>query len=92
MTNKTFIQSLAERLDMDEDEVAGMTKLFVGTFMQKVQDGNLVSVQGFGNFEVKTKAERKMYNPTTKSFTIIPSKSVMGFKMSATLKSRINNK
>lgn len=90
MTNKTFVQSLAERLGMGEEEVAVMTEQFVGTFVQEVSAGNLVSVQGFGNFELKEKAERKMYNPTTKSFKIIPGKSVLGFKMSATLKNRIN--
>lgn len=91
MTNKTFIQSLAQRLNMDEAEVEEMTEQFVGTFVQEVLKGGLVSVQGFGNFEMKEKAERKMYNPSTKTFKVIPGKNVLGFKMSATLKSRINN-
>ena len=92
MTNKAFIQSLANRLDIDEAEAIRITQQFIGTIMQNVQGGSVVSIQGFGNFEMKTKAERKMYNPATKSFSIIPSKSVLGFKMSATLKSRINDK
>lgn len=91
MTNKTFVQSLAKRLDMDEDEANALSDKFVNTFVQQVLEGDTLSVQGFGNFELKVKAERKMYNPTTKTFKIIPSKSVLGFKMSATLKSRINN-
>ena len=91
MTNKTFVQSLAKRLDMDEDEVNALSDKFVNTFVQQVLEGDTLSVQGFGNFELKVKAERKMYNPTTKTFKIIPSKRVLGFKMSATLKSRINN-
>lgn len=90
MNSKTFVQSLAERLGMDEEEVAVLTEQFVGTFVQEVQAGSLVSVQGFGNFEIKEKAERKMYNPTTKTFKVIPGKSVLGFKMSATLKNRVN--
>lgn len=91
MTNKTFVQSLAKRLDMDEDEANALSDKFVNTFVQQVLEGDTLSVQGFGNFELKVKAERKMYNPTTKTFKIIPSKRVLGFKMSATLKSRINN-
>lgn len=90
MTNKTFVQSLAGRLGMSEDEVAVLTEQFVGTFVDEVLSGSLVSIQGFGNFEIKEKAERKMYNPTTKSYKVIPGKKVLGFKMSATLKSRIN--
>lgn len=90
MTNKAFVQSLAERLGMDEEEVAVLADQFVDTFVQEVLAGGLVSVQGFGNFELKEKAERKMYNPTTKTFKIIPGKNVLGFKMSATLKNRVN--
>lgn len=90
MTNKTFVQSLAGRLGMSEDEVTVLTEQFVGTFVDEVLSGSLVSIQGFGNFEIKEKAERKMYNPTTKSYKVIPGKKVLGFKMSATLKSRIN--
>lgn len=90
MTNKTFIQSLAERLGMSESETTLLAQQFVDTFMQQVKDGSLVSIQGFGNFEIKTKAERKMYNPTTKSFSMIPSKEALVFKMSATLKNRVN--
>ena len=91
MTNKVFIQSLAKRMNLDEDEVAVLADNFVSTFVQEVVTGGLVSIQGFGNFELKEKAERKMYNPTTKTFKVIPSKKTLGFKMSATLKNRINN-
>lgn len=91
MTNKIFLQTLAENMGIDEAEAATLSQQFIATLMEKLQGGNLVSIQGFGNFEMKEKAERKMYNPTTKTFKIIPSKSVLGFKMSATLKSRINN-
>jgi len=92
MTNKTFVQSLAEKLEMDEAKAAILADQFVDVFVKEVMSGSLVSVQGFGNFEIKEKAERKMYNPTTKSFKVIPGKSVLGYKMSATLKTRINNK
>lgn len=92
MTNKAFVQSLAEKLEMDETETAVLVSEFVDVFVNEVMSGNLVSVQGFGNFEIKEKAERKMYNPTTKTFKLIPGKKVLGYKMSATLKTRINNK
>ena len=91
MTNKTFIKSLAIRLKISEAEAKELTEQFVGIFVHEVQAGNLVSIQGFGNFEVKEKAERKMYNPTTKSYKIIPKKVSLNFKMSATLKDKINS-
>jgi nucleoid DNA-binding protein len=55
-----------------------------------VREGKVVSIQGFGNFELKEKAERKIYSPSTKSFNIIPSKRVINYKMSPVLKDRIN--
>lgn len=91
MEHESYIKSLSERLNLSEEKVAEMASQFVSTFMKEVREGGLLSIQGFGNFEMKEKAERKMYNPTTKSYKVIPSKKVIGFKMSATLKGRINN-
>lgn len=91
MTHKAFIHSLAQRLEIGEGEAAVLTEQYVATFVKELQASGLVSIQGFGNFEVKEKSERKMYNPTTKTYKIIPSKKVFGFKMSAKLKNRINN-
>ena len=92
MTNKTFVQSLANRLNISEEEATELTGQFVKILVQKVQAGHVVSIQGFGNFEIKEKAERKMYNPTTKSYRMIPGKKVLGYKMSGTLKGKINSK
>lgn len=83
--------SLAKRLDIPEAEVEVMAQQFVSTFMKEVLAGGMLSIQGFGNFEVKEKAARKMYNPNTKAYRTIPSKKVLGFKMSARLKGRVNN-
>lgn len=91
MTHKTFIQALAKRLNMDDEKVATLTEQYVETFVKEVQTNGVVSVQGFGNFVLKEKAERKMYNPSTKTYKVIPSKTVLGFKMGAKLKNLINN-
>lgn len=92
MTNTDFIRSLSEKMEMPETQVESLVSQFVNVFVKEVSTGRVVSVQGFGNFESREKAERKMYNPTTKSFKIIPKKVTLGFKMSATLKDRINDK
>lgn len=91
MTHNAFIRSLAQRLEIDEDQTSTMADQFVDTIVREVQLHGQVSIQGFGNFEIKEKAERKMFNPTTKTYKVIPSKRVLGFKMTAKLKNRINN-
>ena len=42
------------------------------------------------NFEKKEKAERKIYNPASKEFKVVPCKVVANFKMSPVLKDKIN--
>lgn len=72
-----------------------LTENLVSTFVQvlvnEVKSGNSVSIQSFGVFDSKDKAERKMYNPTTKEIQIIPCRKGMIFKMSSVLKDKINN-
>lgn len=90
MTHKEFVKLLAERLNMGEKEVATLTAQYVETIVNAVQSNRVVSIYGFGNFVFKEKSERKMYNPTTKSYTVIPSRKVLVFKMSERLKNLIN--
>ena len=55
---------------------------------QELQDGNTVSIQGFGSFEVKKKLERVSVNPITQQRLLIPPKLILSFKPSAGLKER----
>ena len=64
---------------------------YVGNVMniEALKEGEQVKIAGFGTFEVKTRAERKGLNPSTKEEIVIaPSKSV-GFKASKTLKDQL---
>lgn len=90
MNNRGFIDKMAGELMMDADDVQTLTTDFISCLTGNLMQGNVVNVQGFGIFEAKTKAERRMYNPSTKSFNVIPAKTTLGFKMSATLKDKIN--
>jgi len=90
MTNTDFLKRLSEKTDMTVEQLEPMVEQFVSAFARELATGKVVSVQGFGNFESREKAERKMYNPTTKSYKIIPKKVTLNFKMSATLKEKIN--
>lgn len=90
MTNKAFIEKLAKAMSISVDEAqAGISNL-ESLLAECLTNGDVISVQGFGTIEAKQKAERKMFNPTTKDFTIIPAKTSVAFKMSATLKEKIN--
>lgn len=89
MNNRTFIDQMAKKLGSDADELQQRVDTFVQTLLSEVKAGNSITVKNFGVFEQKTKGERKIYNPTTKSFNIIPAKQTIGFKMGAALKEKI---
>ena len=55
---------------------------------QELQEGNVVTIQGFGTFEVKKKAERITVNPTTKQRMLVPPKLVLANRPSGQLKEK----
>ena len=55
---------------------------------QGLQEGNIVTIQGFGTFEVKKKAERITVNPTTKQRMLVPPKLVLAYRPSGQLKEK----
>ncbi len=92
MTNNEFIKALSKKTGANTDFTENLVSTFVQMLVNEVKVGNSVSIQSFGVFDSKDKAERKMYNPTTKEIQIIPCRKGMIFKMSAVLKDKINNK
>ena len=52
-------------------------------------NGESVSVSGFGTFEVKKRLERIMVNPSTGQRMIVPPKLVLNFKPSASIKEEL---
>ncbi len=90
MNNKDFVARLAQKLGLDNERVFQLVDSFVVSVAAQICDGKTVSIQGFGNFELKEKAERKIYNPSSKSIKTVPSKKVVNYRMSQTLKDKIN--
>lgn len=90
MNNKEFIDSMTRKMGIEEKQVTQLVESFVEVLANTMNSDKVVAVQGFGNFEKKEKSERKIYNPSTKTFKVIPSKQVVNFKMSPVLKEKIN--
>lgn len=89
MNNRAFIDQMAKKLGTDADELQQQVDVFVYTLLSQVKAGNSITVKNFGVFENKVKAERKIYNPTSKSYNIIPAKETVAFKMGAALKEKM---
>lgn len=55
---------------------------------EQLQNNNQISIQGFGSFEVKKKAERISVNPTNKQRMLVPPKLVLTYRPSNLLKDK----
>lgn len=80
---------MAAKLGMSNKEIQNLTNIFVSELADNMEDGSILSVQGFGNFEVKKKLERIVVNPTTKQRMLVPPKLALSFKPSSILKDKL---
>ena len=90
MTNKEFLEKISQKTHIEMDDVKELSSSLVGAVLEGIADGNSVTIQGFGSFEPREKASRRIYNPTTKTYIVVPSKTTLSYKMSVALKTQIN--
>ena len=89
MNNKEYLSQMAAKLEITNKEAQNLTNIFVAELADKMDDGSTLSVQGFGNFEVKKKLERIVVNPTSKQRMLVPPKLALTFKPSSLLKEKL---
>ncbi len=92
MNNKEFTLELSRRLDCPNKKASDLIATLVSEMSQSLEDGNVISIQGFGTFEVKKKAERISVNPTTKLRMLVPPKLVLTFKPGTSLKEKFKTR
>lgn len=88
MNNKEFTSELSRRLGYTLKDTSELMSSMLANMADHLQDSNVVSIQGFGTFEVKKKAERISINPTTKQRMLVPPKLVLAYKPSTALKDK----
>lgn len=92
MNNKEFIAELSEKLEYPSKDTARLVNSVIAIITERLQDDNIVNIQGFGTFEVKKKMERVSVIPTTKQRFLIPPKLVLTFRPSGLIKEKFKNK
>ena len=88
LNNKDFITELARRTGHSTKETNRLVSALLSCMTERWEEGSTIAIQGFGTFEVKTKAERISVNPITKSRLLIPPKRVLSFRPSTQLKDK----
>ncbi|MCQ2111350.1 MAG: HU family DNA-binding protein [Bacteroidaceae bacterium] len=92
MNNKEFIASLSGKSGLSVEETQRSVDKLLSVMTESLQNGDTLSLSGFGVFEVRKKMERVSVNPTTGKRMLIPPKLTLNYKPSALIKDRINAK
>jgi len=92
LNNKEFISGLSQKLGYSNKETSQLVSSVLSIMTQELQEGNIISIQGFGTFEVKKKLERISVNPATQQRMLIPPKLVLAYKPSILLKEKFKQK
>ena len=80
---------MGSRVGVGAKEAEHLVGSFVEMLADVLTEGTVLSVQSFGNFEVKKKLERVVVNPQTKERMLIPPKLSMSYKPSSLLKEKM---
>lgn len=84
--NKTeLINAVAEKAGLSKVQAKGAIDATINTIMEQLQQGDKVSLIGFGTFAVSEKTARKGVNPRTKEVIEIPARKSVKFKAGAEL-------
>ena len=92
MSNKEFIAALSRELKYTTKEITVYVNALVQEMGAQLEDGNQLSISGFGSFDVRKKLERVLINPSTKQRMLVPPKMSISFKPAPSLKEKANGK
>ena len=89
MKNKELVTELAARMGWTAQEVTETLSVLSSVVSSRLVDNDTIYLQGFGQFEVKKKAERISVNPSNGKRYLVPPKLVPVFKHGTTVKNKL---
>lgn len=88
LMNKTeFVDQIAKRADLSKKQAEAAYDAVVATIVDALKEGEKIQLVGFGNFEIKEKPSREVFNPLTKQKQQLPASKVPNFKFGKSFKS-----
>ncbi len=90
MTKADLAEKVKDRLRIQRKDSLEIVETFLEILKDTLATGEDVKISGFGNFQVRSKADRKGRNPVTGEAMMISSRKVLTFKTSPVLKSHLN--
>jgi integration host factor subunit alpha len=90
LTKHRLAEKLVKRLEISQKVALEYVECLLETMKKTLESGESLKISGFGNFTVKTKADRRGRNPQTGETLTITSRKILCFKPSTIMKARIN--
>lgn len=89
--NKTeLIDKVSAMAELTKHDAEMAVDAIIEVIEKALVDGDVVKLSGFGIFEKKIRAEREGTNPATQEKIKIPASATVSFKVSKSLKDKIN--
>ena len=92
MNKNEFISMIAEREGMEKKAAEKAVAAVLGAITDALVAGEKLQFVGFGSFEVRDRAEKKVRNPQTGAELISPATKVPVFKAGKALKDAVAGK
>ncbi len=91
--NKTeIICEVADYLEVSRRTAEKTVDIIFAKITEALAEGDKVNIAGFGQFEVRARAERKGVNPRTGEEIVVPASKTPVFKPGKQLKDSVNKK
>lgn len=90
MNKSELVDSIAEKSGLNKTQATDALNAMMESVGEALEEGETVSLVGFGTFSVKDRKARTGRNPKTGDPLEIPASKVPGFKAGKGLKDRLN--
>lgn len=91
MTKADIAEKIQQGTGLSKKESAEMMEAVFSLMKSTFENGEKLKITGFGNFEVKQKADRRGRNPQTGETITIGARRILSFKPSGVLRDAINS-
>ncbi len=91
VTKETIINRIYDQVGLSKARSKQVVETLIEIIKKSLENGEDVLISGFGKFTVKDKAARKGRNPQTAEELQLRARRVVSFKLSGSLKKKINS-
>ncbi len=89
MTRSQLIAKVARQTGLPVSQVENVLATIIDDVIDSLQQGEKVTIAGFGRFEMRDRKTKAYTNPKTKVSSQLEPTSIPGFKASGLMKQRI---